>query len=69
MKTYIRIEEGVVRETILPATDEDDNEIPIDRRFTPEFVSTLVELPEGQSAPPDNSVAELVDGEWVFSQP
>jgi len=69
MKTHIRIEVGVVMETIRPATNEEGSEIPIGLRFTPQFVATLVELPEGQEAPPDNSLAELVNGEWVFSRP
>lgn len=69
MKTFIRIESGVVMETIRAAVDDDGNEIPIELRFTPEFVATLVELPEGQEPPPDNSPAEFVDGEWVFPQP
>lgn len=55
MKSYARIEDGIVQEIILPATyGEDDpsdspsykagDEIPIERRYASEFVATLVDI-------------------------
>lgn len=44
MKSYARVEKSVVLEVIAPAVDDQGNEIPIDDRFTAEFVSTLVDI-------------------------
>jgi hypothetical protein len=44
MKMYARIDSGVVAEIIKPMVDAEGNEIPIDRRFTAEFVDTLVDI-------------------------
>ncbi|WP_343661106.1 hypothetical protein [Ralstonia sp.] len=44
MKTYARIDSGIVAEIIQPMTDAKGNEMPIAQRFTAEFVSTLVDI-------------------------
>lgn len=43
---YARIEDGKVVEIILPAADGEGVSIPIEDRFHPDFVATLVECPE-----------------------
>jgi hypothetical protein len=71
MKTYAHIQDGRMIEVILPATYEFDSpddfeppykagdEIPIDQRFTPEFVATLVDITTITPAP---SVGMVYDG-------
>jgi hypothetical protein len=56
MKSYARIQDGVVMEVIPPMTYDADSpvgveppwkagdEIPIDRRYTPELVATMVDI-------------------------
>jgi hypothetical protein len=44
MKRYARIEGGRVAEIICAFIGEDGNEVPIEKRFTPEFVSSLVDV-------------------------
>ena len=51
MKTYARIDQGVVAEIICPWADENGNEAPIEQRFTPEFVSTLIEITDTTPVP------------------
>lgn len=43
MNTYARIENGAVREIILPLLNDDGVEWPVAERFTPEFVTQLVD--------------------------
>jgi hypothetical protein len=57
MKTYARIESDQVVEIVVPMTDADDNEIPIEERFHPEIVATLVDI----TARPDVQVG------WTYS--
>ncbi|CAJ0719366.1 hypothetical protein LMG6871_02817 [Ralstonia edaphis] len=61
MKTYARIDGGVVFEIIQPFTtkDEDGNEVevPIEQRFTPEIVQSLVEITKATGTP---------DQGWTF---
>lgn len=52
MKTYARIDTGVVVEIIQPMQDGAGNEIPVEDRFTPEFVATLVDV-TGMNPAPD----------------
>lgn len=51
MTTYAREQDGVYVEVFEPITREDEAgalvEIPIEERFTPEFVATLVVVPDG----------------------
>lgn len=68
MKTYVRIEDERVAEIILPAVWEADSpagtdpsfkagdEIPIDQRYTPEFVSTLVDVTDVRPTPVEGDV-------------
>jgi hypothetical protein len=42
MQAYARIEDGRVAEIIAPMVDDDGNEIPIEQRFTAEFIAMLV---------------------------
>lgn len=51
MKTYARIDAGVVMEIILPWVDEEGSEVPIDLRFTPDIVATLIDI-TGIDPPP-----------------
>ncbi|WP_330728209.1 hypothetical protein [Burkholderia multivorans] len=44
MKTYARIDKGIVMEIIAPATDDSGNEIPIEERFTPELVAQMIDI-------------------------
>jgi hypothetical protein len=44
MSTYVRTESGVVQEIILPLLNDDGVEWPIEERFTPEFVGSLVDV-------------------------
>jgi hypothetical protein len=44
MKSYARIDAGVVVEIIRPMHDEEGNEASIDDRYTREFVATLVDI-------------------------
>ncbi|WP_250477387.1 tail fiber assembly protein [Caballeronia sp. INML1] len=43
---YAYVQDGRVMEVIAPMLNDDGNEIPIDQRFTPEFVASLVECDE-----------------------
>ena len=55
MKTYARVENGVVLEIIQPFAikDEDGNEVevPIEERFVPDIVQTLVEVTKATGTP------------------
>ncbi|WP_063584477.1 hypothetical protein [Achromobacter ruhlandii] len=53
MKTYARIHEGVVAEIIRPITYDDGSEIPIEVRFEPGFVSSLVNITDEDPMPSD----------------
>jgi len=44
MKTYARVETGIVQEIIAPAIDSDGNEIPIAERFTADLVAQMVDV-------------------------
>ncbi|WP_241049238.1 hypothetical protein [Achromobacter xylosoxidans] len=44
MKTYARIDNGIVMEIITPLTYDDGMEIPIEVRFPSEFVRALVDV-------------------------
>lgn len=44
METYARVVSGIVMEIIEPMTDSAGNEIAIAKRFTSEFVATLVDV-------------------------
>jgi hypothetical protein len=46
MKTYARIDNGLVAELIAPFLNEEGEEVVIENRFTPEVVAALVEVPE-----------------------
>lgn len=68
MKTYAHVQDGRVVEIILPMVyefDADDesykagDEIPINQRFTPEFVATLVDISE---VSPQPTVGMAYDG-------
>jgi len=65
MKTYARIDNGIVVEVIPPMTYDDGTEIPIELRFVPEIVDTLVDI-TGIDPMPDQRWT--YDGE-LFSPP
>ncbi|MEB2504652.1 hypothetical protein SB394_12080 [Burkholderia sp. BCCIQ04A] len=44
MKTYARVDNGVVMEIIEPLLDDAGNEVPIEDRFTPEIVSEMIDV-------------------------
>lgn len=60
MKTYARIEDTVVVE-LIPSLEIDGEEISIDRRYHPDFVATLVQVPEGAVVQEGDS---YVDGQF-----
>jgi hypothetical protein len=69
MKIYARIENGIVVEIIKPMTDGDGEETPIVDRFTPEFISTLVDV-SAVAPNPDQRWSAINSGdEWTFSPP
>ncbi|MFT4118678.1 tail fiber assembly protein [Bradyrhizobium sp.] len=63
MKTYARIENGIVAEIILPAEDESGAEIDISVRYTPEFVAELVEVTEATGSAAQGQV--YADGKFA----
>lgn len=44
MKTYVRVESGLVEEIIGPVVDDAGVEILIERRFHPDFVARLIDI-------------------------
>lgn len=64
-RIYVVVEHGVVREIIEPGYDLDGIEYPIDERFPPELVSTMVEVTDVDPRPDQNWTYE----NGVFSQP
>ncbi len=44
MKTYARVEDGIVQEVIEPLADLDGNEYPIEKRFVPEWVAQMIDV-------------------------
>jgi hypothetical protein len=65
MKTYVRVKDGVVQEVIAPYANEAGREVPIEDRFTPEFVVDLVDVSEVNPTPDQRWT---YDGE-AFSPP
>ncbi|GJH14957.1 hypothetical protein CBA19CS22_00465 [Caballeronia novacaledonica] len=65
MKTYARIEEGVVAEIIKPMVDAEGNEIPIEARFHPDFVAALVDITDISPQPKEQ---DRYDGAAFHSQ-
>lgn len=63
MATYARVVDGVVQEIILPARDDQGNEIAIDDRYTPEFVASLVDI---TSITPQPECMWTYDGSTFF---
>ncbi|WP_286898902.1 hypothetical protein [Achromobacter sp. UBA2119] len=48
---YARIENGMVVEIIQPMFFDDGSEIPIELRFTPQFVATLINVSDENPMP------------------
>jgi hypothetical protein len=69
MKTYARIVSGAVFEIIDPVSDASGNEVPIDERFTPEFVATLVDITDVSPRPDQHWSATQSGQTWTFSPP
>lgn len=73
MKIYARIDNGVVVEIIASALWPEElpniggKEIPIEHRFTREFVATLVDITDASPQPDSGWTA--VDGGKTFSPP
>lgn len=44
MKTYARVDNGIVQEVIEPFADPDGNEYAIEDRFTPDLVAQMVDI-------------------------
>lgn len=62
MKTYALIVDGVVREIIEPFVDGSGNEVPIEERYTAEFVAMLVEYdPANPPLPPAAVLPTLLE--------
>lgn len=51
MKTYAYVVNNVIVEVILPAVDNNGDEISIDERFHPDFVSSLVDISKNNPQP------------------
>lgn len=52
-KTYVRVTDGIVRETVQPFFNERGEYVPIQERFVPEYVDSLVEITGMDPAPTD----------------
>jgi hypothetical protein len=44
LKTYARIQDGIVAEIIVPLLDDNGNPFPIEEMFVPAIVETLVDI-------------------------
>ena len=64
MKIYARIENNTVVEVIQPLLYDDGTSIPIELRFIPEFVATLIDITDVDPMPEERW--EYIDG--LFSQ-
>ncbi|MBB3012026.1 hypothetical protein [Cupriavidus alkaliphilus] len=67
MKTYVRIDGGVVVELIRPMVDEDGKDVPIEARYHPDFVATLVDVTDITPIPVQGDV--YADGEFTKPEP
>jgi hypothetical protein len=67
MKTYVRIDNGVVAELIKPMVDEEGNEIPIELRYHPDFVAALVDVTDFTPTPVQGDV--YADGNFTKPTP
>lgn len=67
MKIYARIVDGAVFEIINPMSDENGEEIPIEQRFTPEFVASLVDITGVSPFPAQGWSAKNAGGVWTFA--
>jgi hypothetical protein len=56
-KTYAYVVDGIVREVILPFTNDHGEDVPVGDRFTPEFVSCLVDV---------TSISPQPDQLWIY---
>ncbi|MBU9211804.1 hypothetical protein [Burkholderia multivorans] len=59
MKTYARILNGEVVEIIGPAKNLDGDEIPIEERFSPDFVAELVDI---------TGISPIPEQQWAYSE-
>lgn len=64
MKIYARIENDMVVEVIQPLLYDDGTDIPIELRFIPEFVTTLVDITNENPIPEERW--DYIEG--VFSE-
>ena len=73
VKTYARIDstfsQPTVMEIIGPATDAEGNEVPINDRFTAEFVADLVDITAATPQPACWWTAIEANGAWSFAPP
>jgi hypothetical protein len=67
LKIYARLENNVVQEIIKPLLYDDGTDIPIELRFIPEFVATLVDITNEQPMPDERWV--YLDGEFTEGTP
>lgn len=78
MKTYARIDNGSIAEVIPPVVYEEDDpldppsykagdEVPIEKRYTPEFVATFVDITDLNPMPGPNW--SYRDGKFAPYQP
>jgi Caudovirales tail fibre assembly protein, lambda gpK len=58
-KTYAYIVDGAVREIILPFTNNDGEEVPIEDRYTADFVKNLIDITDLNPAP---------DQQWTYAE-
>lgn len=69
MKTYARIDQGIVMELITTRSDDDGIEYPIAALYHPDFVATLVDVTAVTPTPAIYDVARQEDEGWVFGSP
>lgn len=67
MKTYAQIDSSAISEIIQPWANEQGEEVPIEQRFTPEFVAALVDITDIDPPPLEGWTATEADGVWSFA--
>lgn len=65
MKTYARMKHGIMAERIDPMVDAHGDEIPIERRFHPDFVAQLVEIDPENPPPTQAPEPDWRPAAWV----
>ncbi|WP_338523377.1 hypothetical protein NUH87_26865 [Pseudomonas batumici] len=59
MKTYARVDQGVVVEIVLPYATDEGVEVPIEERFTADFVAQMVDI---------TGITPQPDQRWTYAK-